>query len=164
MMPSQLFAIFLDDLAEQLRGLDEIVQESAPELGKLRQRAGDLFALRTGATLLGIPSVARAAAAAERALHAGLAWTTVQPPLAACAAALRDALKRLSHADASGARIEDPGALDRAALALELLGPPRVESPPAAAKPTTAPAPPSAADGPPPPTTTPPGNRRSTPT
>ncbi len=58
----------------------------------------------------------------------------MQAPLTVCAAALQAAMVTLSHADASGARIDDPAPLLAAATALEALRPTRVEAPPAVAR------------------------------
>ncbi len=137
---SDLFTLFLADFATQLVGLEAAVAGASPSLDKMRGLAGDLFALRTAATLLGIDPLGRAVAAAERALldgSGGLAWGALQPPLLACALALRGALQSLLHADASGARITDAAPLEAAAAALESLRPP--VAPTAAAAPAALP-------------------------
>jgi two-component system chemotaxis sensor kinase CheA len=123
---NDLFTVFVADFATQLAAFEGSLAGGSPGLEGMKARAGDLFALRTAASLLGIAPLARAAAAAERALLdgvGGLSWSTLQPPLSACAAALRGAFTALSRGDASGARIENPRALEEAALALEKLHP-----------------------------------------
>ena len=136
---TNLFAVFLADFATQLAGLESAPQlaDGSPGPERLRALGGDLFALRTGASLLGIGAVARAAGAAEQALldgAAGLAWSAMRAPLTVCAAALDAAMVTLSRADASGARIDDPAPLLAAAAALEALRPARVEAPPPVAR------------------------------
>ena len=136
---SELFDVLVADFAGQLSSLESLTHGGAPSLERMREVAGELFALRTGASLLQVTAVERAAAAAERALRdgtEGLDWSALQPPLRACARALRDAFEALSHADASGARIDDATPLEAAVAALDALRAP---------KPTVAPRSPAAA-------------------
>jgi two-component system, chemotaxis family, sensor kinase CheA len=141
---NELFTAFLADFATQLGGLEAALAGAAPSIERMRQLAGDLFALRTAAALLGISALSRTAAAAEGALldgAVGLGWSALQPPLAAGVAALRGAFTALSHADASGARIEDPRPLESAAEALEALRPAQAPAPAGIAPPPPAAAP-----------------------
>jgi chemotaxis protein histidine kinase CheA/ActR/RegA family two-component response regulator len=115
---NDLFQVFLADFDRQLSALEKRQNR--------RHAAGDLFELRTAAALLGIDAVERAAAAGERALLDDSEWDL----LADLAKALRDAWKTLSHGDASGARLDDPSALEKSSAALEKLRPPKEEEKP----------------------------------
>jgi chemotaxis protein histidine kinase CheA/ActR/RegA family two-component response regulator len=105
---TDLFSIFLADADRQIAAL---------EAGQnARVAAAEMLALRTGAALLGVGAMARAAAAAEGALLEDP--ERHRAPLQACASALRQAWATLSNPDASGARLDDTGPLDAAAEGL----------------------------------------------
>jgi two-component system chemotaxis sensor kinase CheA len=131
---------FLREAGGEIERLQALGVAPTPEA--LRRAAGGLFAVRTGAALVGVEPIARAAAALESALLEAAAAGSFAAHAAAidgCARAIAAALTSLARPDPSGARVEDPAALERAVVALH--------GPAPAARPTAAAAPPAPTPG-----------------
>jgi two-component system, chemotaxis family, sensor kinase CheA len=134
--PAAVWLAFLDEARAAIARVAALAQIAAPSPNELRAAESALFSLRAGAALLGVDAIARAAAAAARALagRGATNFAELRAPLAECAAALAAAVDTLTNADRSGARLEDTGALDEAAAALAThayaAAAPRVATPP----------------------------------
>ncbi len=117
----ELWDAFLADGEMRIARVAEAVGGQEADAARLAEAAGDLFALRTEAQLMGVEALGRAAAALERAMEKvarGGDFASVKARLEAACGAIRDALFQLAHPDASGARAaESP--LDEVARALD---------------------------------------------
>jgi two-component system chemotaxis sensor kinase CheA len=118
--PNELWSAFLADGNERIARVAQAIGAARPDPEKLAIAAGDLFALRTGAQLIGVDAVARLAAAVEQVVETVANGAPLAPwkvRLEAACGLLREALFQLAHPDASGARINaEP--LDEAVKAL----------------------------------------------
>ena len=143
-MNDPLWERFVDEARDQAGALAAAAsaRSEAPAAAERQRLAGEMFALRTSAALLGVDAIARAAGAAEAALveREADAWRELRAPLAACAAAIAAAVGALARPDSSGARLEDTRALDDAVDALGGVRPGAPPAPPAPAAPPSPPA------------------------
>ena len=117
-----LWQLFLDDGRERLARARVVCEalKIAPR-ASLKSAAGELFAIRTAAALLGVGAIGRAAGAMERALDraaAGAPWERLGPLLVRGASTLAHAFAQLTSADESGAHV-DEAPLDEIARELD---------------------------------------------
>ncbi|HEX6834973.1 MAG TPA: chemotaxis protein CheA, partial [Polyangia bacterium] len=119
-MSDALWQRFLVEARDEAAALAAAAELAALSTAEQHRLAGAMFALRASAALLGVDAIARAAGAAEAALSetASEGWGDLRAPLSACATAMTAAVEALAHPDASGARLDDPRALDAAVAAL----------------------------------------------